>query len=284
MVPESVSPSSHHIHFRTTTNSFTLVYWKASRLRKETGNKALRTEYELQDRRLKTILLHALDRPFRLLFTQPIVQFLALYMSLIYGIIYLMLSTFPILWTDIYHESVGIGGLNYISIMIGLTFGAQIGGRLIDRIYARLSKSTPDGKGRPEFRVPILFVSTAFVSGGLFIYGWSAEYRTHWIVPNIGAVIFSAGTSMTFTGLQTYTIDAYTVYAASAVGATAVARSVTGFAFPLFAVQMYDALGWGWGNSVLGFATLGIGYAGSGVLWVYGESLREKSPFAANKG
>lgn len=243
----------------------------------------LRTEYELEDRRLKTILLHALDRPFRLLFTQPIVQFLALYMSMIYGIIYLMLSTFPILWTEIYHESTGIGGLNYISIMVGLTFGAQTGGRFIDYIYRRLSRNTPSRKGRPEFRVPILFISTALVSAGLFLYGWSAHFHTHWIVPNIGAAIFSAGTSMTFTGLQTYTIDAYTVYAASAVGTTAVARSITGFGFPLFAPVMYDRLGWGWGNSVLGFATLGIGYLGSGVLWFYGERLRGRSTFAVDK-
>lgn len=259
-----------------------LVYWKAERLRKETGNQELRTEYELKDRGLKHVMLHALDRPFRLLFTQPIVQFLAIYQAMIYGIIYLMLSTFPMLWTDIYHESVGIGGLNYISIMVGLTFGAQTGGRFIDFIYRRLSKTTNDGKGRPEFRVPILFFSTALVSGGLFMYGWSAQARTHWIVPNIGAAIFSAGTSMTFTGLQTYTIDAYTLYAASAVGTTAVARSITGFGFPLFAPAMYDALGWGWGNSVLGFATLVIGYTGSFVLWFYGQRLREASRFAAS--
>lgn len=226
---------------------------------------------------------HALVRPFRLLFTQPIVMFLALYQAIIYGIIYLMLSTFPRLWTDIYHESVGIGGLNYISIMIGLTFGTQTGGRFVDYIYKRLSKTAEDGKGRPEFRVPILFISTALVSGGLFMYGWSAQARTHWIVPNIGAAIFSAGTSMTFTGLQTYTIDAYTVYAASAIGATAVARSTTGFGFPLFANAMYDALGWGWGNSVLAFATLAVGYSGSLTLWFFGRRLREASPFAANK-
>ena len=104
-----------------------------------------------------------------------------------------------------------------------------------------------------------------------------------WIVPNIGAAIFGAGTSMTFTGLQTYTIDSYELYAASAVGATAVARSLTGFSFPLFADFMFDALGEGWGNSVLAFATLVIGYSGSLVLWFYGKELRQRSQYAAGK-
>lgn len=259
-----------------------ILYWKAEKLRKETGNQHLRTEFELEDRTWGKIMTNALVRPFRLLFTQPIVQFLAAYMSLIYGIIYLMLATFPTVWTDIYGESIGIGGLNYLSLAIGMMIGAQAGGRIIDKIYKRLAKNTSTGKGRPEFRVPILFISTSLISGGLFMYGWSVEARTHWIVPNIGAAIFGVGGVMSFVGLQTYTIDAYTVYAASAIGTTAVTRSLTGFGFPLFAPAMYDALGWGWGNSVLAFAALGIGYPGALVLWFYGKRLRALSPFAAN--
>lgn len=217
---------------------------KAERLRAETGNERLHTAYETGDRRLRTVLRQALVRVFVFLGTQPIVQFLALYMALVYGMIYLMLATYPLVWTNIYHESTGIGGLNYISLMVGLTIGAQVAGQLIDWIYGYLKRRSPTG-GQPEFRVPVLFLSTALVAGGLFMYGWSAQARAHWIVPNIGAAIFGMGTTMTSTALQTYTIDTYTLYAASAVGATAVARSVTGFSFPLFAGYMFDALGFG---------------------------------------
>ena len=256
---------------------------KAQKLRKETGNERLHTEYETDDRSIKVVMSRALVRVFLLLGTQPIVQFLSLYMALTYGIIYLTLATYPSVWTDIYHESIGIGGLNYISLMIGLTIGAQAAGRLIDWSYRRLKSRAPNGEGRPEFRVPILFLSTFLVAGGLFMYGWSAQAHTHWIVPNIGMAIFGAGASLTFTALQTYTIDSYQLYAASAVGATAVARSITGFAFPLFADYMFEALGEGWGNSILAFATLGIGYPGSLVLWFFGERLRKASQYAADK-
>ncbi|EME46470.1 hypothetical protein DOTSEDRAFT_42977 [Dothistroma septosporum NZE10] len=259
-----------------------ILYWKAEKLRKETGNTDLRTEFELQDRSWFSVMRHALLRPFGMLFTQPIVIFLAVYASLVYGMTYLMLSTFPTVWTEIYHESIGIGGLNYVSIAIGSTLGAQAGGRLLDLIYRRLSMRTEDGKGRPEFRVPILFVSSAFVVIGLLIYGWTAQARVHWIAPNIGAAIFSIGMILTLTALQSYAIDAYTLYAASAIGATAVARSATGFGFPLFAPAMFDALGWGWGNSVLALAILAIGYPGALILWFYGKRLREASTYAAN--
>lgn len=31
------------------------------------------------------------------------------------------------------------------------------------------------------------------VPAGLFMYGWSADKRLHWIVPDIGAMIFCIG-------------------------------------------------------------------------------------------
>ncbi|KAI7613670.1 hypothetical protein KC319_g20030, partial [Hortaea werneckii] len=116
---------------------------------------------------------------------------------------------------------------------------------------------------------------------GLFLYGWSAEYHTHWIVPNIGTAIFAAGNQLVFQNCQTYIVDSYTRFAASAIAATTVLRSLGGFAFPLFAPYMYRALGYGWGNSVLGFLGIAVGFPAPLILWWYGESLRKKSKFAA---
>lgn len=53
---------------------------KARRLRKETGNADLHTEWEHPDRTLAKVLRSSLIRPFRLLGTQPIIQALAVYM------------------------------------------------------------------------------------------------------------------------------------------------------------------------------------------------------------
>ena len=117
----------------------------------------------------------------------------------------------------------------------------------------------------------------ALVPIGLFIYGWAAQARTHWIVPNIGTAIFAAGNQMVFQCCQTYIVDAYTRFAASAIAATTVLRSLGGFAFPLFANAMYQSLGYGWGNSVLAFAGIAIGFPMPIILWFYGAELRKKS-------
>ena len=260
-----------------------LLHQKAEKLRKETGNTALHTEYEHPERSLANTLQRSLLRPFRLLGTQIIVQVLAVYMAYLYGLMYLVLSTFPTLWETRYHESIGIGGLNYLSLGVGFFLGTQICAPMNDRIYRKLKKRY-NGVGRPEFRVPLMIPGSMLVPTGLFIYGWSAQYQTHWIGPNIGAAIFSAGVIIGFQCIQTYMVDAYTRFAASAIGAATVLRSLAGFGFPLFAPYMYDALDYGWGNSLLGFIALGLGLPAPFLLWKYGQKLRERSTFAAGGG
>ncbi|KAL3477168.1 MFS general substrate transporter [Aspergillus californicus] len=259
-----------------------LLQMRAKKLRKESGDPSYQTEIERQNKTLGEIIRTALIRPFRLLTTQPIVQAIALYLAYAYGIMYLVLSTFPTLWTgeNYYNESIGIGGLNYISLGVGFWLGSQICAPLNDRIYRRL-KAQNNGIGQPEFRVPLLSISAFMLPAGLFIYGWTGEKQTHWIAPNIGAALFGMGTIITFQCAQTYLIDSYTRFAASALAASACMRSLCGFSFPLFAPYMYDKLHFGWGNSLLGFISLVLGIPAPIFLWKFGPLLRKKSPYAA---
>ena len=257
-----------------------LLAIKAAKLRKETGNESYHTEWETPDRTLAKVLRTSLIRPFLLLGTQPIVQVLACYQAYIYGLMYLVLSTFPIVFEQTYGENTGIAGLNYLSLGIGFFLGTQICAPINDRIYRNLKKRN-NGVGRPEFRVPLMIPGAILVPAGLLIYGWTSDFGTHWIGPNIGAALFAAGTIICFQCMQTYVVDAYTRFAASAVGATTVLRSLAGFGFPLFARQMYAALGLGWGNSLLAFVAIGIGIPAPFLLWKYGERLRGRSQFAA---
>lgn len=160
----------------------------------------------------------------------------------LYGLMYLVLSTFPTLWTKTYHESIGIGGLNYIALALGFTVEMQTCGYLLDKSYLRLNKKN-GGIAKSEFRVLLLISGSVLVPIGLFLYGWSAEFETSWIVPDIGAAIFSAGIIMSIQCCLTYIMDCYTLYAASAIAATVTLRNLAGFAFPLFAPQLYSALG-----------------------------------------
>ena len=58
--------------------------------------------------------------------------------------------------------------------------------------------------------------------------------------------------------LQMYLVDAFAIYAASALAANTVVRSIAGAVLPLCGLKMYEALGLGWGNSLLGFIALAM--------------------------
>ena len=64
---------------------------------------------------------------------------------------------------------------------------------------------------------------------GFFWYGWSVENHVHWIMPDIGATPFGAGIIISVQCITSYIIDAYAVYAASAIAATTVLRALAGF-------------------------------------------------------
>ena len=157
-----------------------LLRRRCKRLRKSTKNSQLYTQHDSVS--LPQLLRTSLIRPFRLLGTQPIVQVWSLYCAYLYGILYLLIATFPTVWTDYYGESVSIGSLNYISLFVGMGIASQLGTRLADRYYRKLCNDN-GGQSRPEFRLPVLTIGAVLVPIGLFWYGWSARPSVHWIVP-----------------------------------------------------------------------------------------------------
>jgi hypothetical protein len=255
----------------------TILRKRCERLVKETANPNLHTEEKAET--FATKLLHAFSRPILLFTTQPIIFAMALYMAYLFGTTYLMFATFPEIWTEFYNETPSVAGLNYLSIAIGSFIGLFLQLKLIDRTYHTLKRRN-NGTAIPEFRMPSLFIGSVLSTIGLFWYAWSIG-RTHWIMPNIGALVYTAGTISCLQGMQTYIVDSYQTYAASALAACAVLRSLAGFGFPLFAPYMYDSLGYGWGTSVLAFMAIAIGWTAPVFFWVFGERLRGASRFAA---
>lgn len=79
--------------------------------------------------------------------------------------------------------------------------------------------------------------------------------------------------------ISTYLVDAYTRHSASALAANSVLRSIFGAVLPLCGQRMYNALGLGWGNSLLAFIALALAPLPI-VFYVYGERIRTSRRFA----
>lgn len=188
-----------------------------------------------------------------------------------------MFATFTFVFEEQYAFPTKSVGLSYLGVGVGSLLGLFVIGAVSDRILKAKSKPTPEspsGVMEPEYRLPPLVVGAFFIPAGLFLYGWSAQYKTHWIVPIIGTALVGIGNIAVFMCVTSYLVDAFTIYAASALAANTVVRSIMGALLPLAGQSMYASLGLGWGNSLLGF----IAVACIPVPWAmmkYGERLRK---------
>ncbi|CAI7649773.1 unnamed protein product [Penicillium glandicola] len=252
---------------------------KAKILKTAATNTVLKTPYEKPDQTLGQLYRNSLLRPLQLLRVQPIVQVLALFYAYIYGLMYLVLSTFTTLWEEKYHQPVGPASLNYLALGIGYFLGSQVCGFLADPIYRAL-KHKNGGDGKPEFRVVLMFPASILAPVGLLWYGWAAQAVTHWIVPDLGIALFACAAMVLFQCTTAYLYEAFTLYAASATGAVYILRGLTGFGFPLFGPEMYHSLGYGWGTTILALVAVVVGFPVPAVFWVYGERLRARSSYA----
>lgn len=189
-----------------------------------------------------------------------------------------MFSTFTYVFQEQYGFPTNSVGLTFLGIGIGSLLGLFAIGAVSDRMVKAKSKprpDTPSGTMQPEYRLPPLVVGAFFIPAGLFLYGWSAQYKTHWIVPIIGTAFIGIGNIAVFMCIVSYLVDAFTTYAASALAANTVVRSIMGAILPLAGQSMYAALGLGWGNSLLGFIAVAC-IPVPVILIQYGERWRKR--------
>ncbi|PQE24361.1 hypothetical protein CJF31_00002631 [Rutstroemia sp. NJR-2017a BVV2] len=246
----------------------TILARKTKRLRKETNNPQLVSKLD-HGLTTKDFFFRSIVRPAKLSFRSPIVLSTSIYMAIVYGYLYLLFTTFPIVFESTYRFSTGTVGLTYLGLgvgsLLGLTTFAALSDRIIKSKTAKAQAqsesddpSSPPAQMKPEYRLPFLIPGAILIPIGLFMYGWTAQYRVHWIAPIIATSLIGIANMFIFMSINLYLVDAFTVYAASALAANTVFRSVMGAVLPLAGQQMYQTLGLGWGNSLLAFIAVGL--------------------------
>ncbi|RSL79411.1 hypothetical protein CEP51_007371 [Fusarium floridanum] len=244
---------------------------KTIRLRKETGNDRLRSKLDTGLTK-NELLKRCIVRPAKLLIFSPICTIFAVYLAIIYGYLYLLFTSVPYVFEDAYEFSTKTVGLVYLGLGIGSFVG--MGWFAFDS-NKEVKKQLAVDNFKPEARLKLLPAAAIIFPIGFFIYGWTADFKTHWMAPIIGLAIIGIGNLVCFMAICVYLVDAYEMYAASALAANTIMRSVAGATLPLCGMKMYNALGLGWGNSMLGFiavALIPIPF----LILKYGEMLRKK--------
>ncbi|KAJ5770246.1 uncharacterized protein N7511_002297 [Penicillium nucicola] len=255
-----------------------LLQKRAARLRTETRNWALHSFLDEHKPTMSDIVTKYLLRPFQMLFQEPILLFITLYLALIYGILYLFFEAYPISFGEVRgwsHE--GVAALPFLGILIGVVLGVCLIVYTTKTRFAR--KLAKHGRVVPEERLVPMMIASVLLPIGLFWFGWTSDPSISWVPQVIAGVPIGMGILVIFMQGLNYIIDVYMMFANSAIAANTLVRSTLGGAFPLFATQMYTNLGVDWASSVLGFISLAM-VPIPFLFFFYGAKIRAMSKFS----
>ncbi|KAH8600006.1 major facilitator superfamily domain-containing protein [Bisporella sp. PMI_857] len=259
------------------TNPHILIDKKTAELRKSLNRPELKSIYTPGGSLpARAILKQGMVRPIRMLFLSPIVFTLALYMAVVYGLLYLLFTTITSVFIQTYGWDPDICGLAYMGLGLGFFVALPLVGRLSDSTVVRMTKAN-NNVFEPEFRLPSMLFFAFFIPITFFWYGWTTEKHVHWIVPILGLAPFGFGMIGLFMPVQTYVIDSFPEFAASGLAALTTSRSLFGAFLPLAGPKMYESLGLGWGNSILGFIAVAL-IPVPALLYKYGGKIRKEHP------
>ena len=179
--------------FLPETSASNILYRRAKRMRQSFQNPSLRSEAELRPLSVTGggAFYETIARPWVLCFQEPICLLLNAYTALICMLFFAWLETFPIVFTGVYGFDQGEVGLAYLGLLCGAILAI-----LMFVVWFRLTESKNfdgDCRRQPEKRFIPLMAGCWLIPISLFMFGWGAKPRIHWIVPIIGSGLFSIG-------------------------------------------------------------------------------------------
>lgn len=254
-----------------------LLKKKAERLRKETGDQRLWHPHERIKVDVRSIITKQLNRPILMLFTEPMVTCICFYASFVFGILYLTLEAYAIIFAEIRGWSMVSASLPFLGSFTGIVLALVINLGNQPR-YKRISRAA-GGRAVPEARCLPMAIGGTLMVIGLFLLGWTAAPRYPWILPVIATAFIGAGFNTTFQQCLNFLVDTYGLYAASATGANTFLRSLVACGLPLAARPMFHHMGVGPACSLLG-AIAAIMLPVPFLFMKFGLQLRKMSKFA----
>ena len=264
------------------TYSVVILRRKAERLQKESADdKKYRSKH--QSHVDSSTIFESAVKPMQILAQSPILMLTTSYMATKYGLLSLILatltevmeSTYPTIFT---HGSVG---LTFLSCAIGNTISLIFYSLTSDR-YMIYQREKQGEAFKPESRLVHLLAAAVILPMGFLIYGWTLAFHVHYIIPLIGTCVVGFSTTLSTISVETYVVDVYKIYGASAIAAGVIFRATAGAFLPLIGTPLYQSIGLGWGNSALALIAA-VFIPPLGLLMRYGDWFRRKERFGSSE-
>ncbi len=279
-----------------------LLKWKAQHMREITGDNRYRGSIEVRQESLYVRLKRALYRPFLLTFQEPIIMIVALYLTVIYIVLFTFLDGYTYIFEDMYGISQGLTGLCFVGIIIGLCGASALVPLIYKWAKRDLQKIKEQGVDRlpPEFRLWYCMLGgSAAIPISLFWMGWTARPDISIWSPLAASVLFGYGKSQramcnqeilltdrtgilcVFISCYQYIIDSYETYAASALASITLIRYMVSGGMVVVGIPFYENLGAAYTLTIMACIScllVPMPYA----FYKYGPWIRSKSKYAVN--
>lgn len=199
--------------FLPETSSKNILYRRAKRLRKLTGDDRLMSEAEIafQHVTVSKIVQLTVVRPWILTFQEPVVFLLHTWSALISGVLFIWFESFPLVFQGVYGFTLGLTGLAFLGFLAGAIVVIPIF-IWYNRVFQQKQFNEKGVIIKPEMRLPPAMVGAWCIPISLFFYGWSAKASVHWIVPMIGTMFFSIGALLVLVSRFSAEIDQISLY------------------------------------------------------------------------
>lgn len=146
---------------------------RAKKLRYVTRNWAIHAPADEIEVNARAIVKKYLTKPIKMLIWEPILLLTTIYVSFIYGILYLFFVAYPISFIKERGWSPGLGGLPFLAVMAGVVLGGVVNFVFIKFRYVKILQQ--NGRVPPEERLVPMMVGSVALPAGLFWFAFTSD-------------------------------------------------------------------------------------------------------------
>jgi MFS family permease len=276
--------SRHVIEARADADvSQTILSWKAAHLRRLTEEDKYYPLHEVEripiGRRLRTALL----RPFEMACHEFVVQLCALYMTVIFIVLFTFFGGYDVIFQQTYGLSTGITNTLFLGIGVGVLTASFTVPFVYRKTRVAIRKAEESGEPmEPEVRLWYGMLGAPAIPVSLFWMAWTCYPSVSLWIPLSASLLFGYGIICIFITVSLYLIESYEAYAASGLTFNTLIRYVAAGGMTVVGVPFYDNVGPHWTLAILALISLAMAPLPF-LCFKYGPVVRKKSRYAASK-
>jgi hypothetical protein len=126
-----------------------------------------------------------------MLVLEPVIILVTLYMSFVYGLIYLCFEAYPVSFQEDRGWNSGVGSLPFLAIILGVVIGVIFIVIFSKTRLTRIIKAK--GHLPPEQRLLPMMVGGACFPIGLLWFAWTSDPNTLWVPQALAGIPLGVG-------------------------------------------------------------------------------------------